>query len=166
MMTRQLILMFTVLGALLAGGCAGQYIQNDLYEDELRVRNTEDNVDITQVVENYGTALGELNMNAIEALLSDDYYENGGTTDTTIDDFGSEGVPAMLAMLADHVEEMNIALAIREIVVDGDLADVLFEYTIRARYEVAGESRWETERDVNRLQLQRENAGWKIISGL
>ena len=47
-----------------------------------------------------------------------------------------------------------------------ELAEVLFDYEVRALYSVADEQRWENERDVNRIQLLREDAGWRIISGL
>lgn len=163
-------LRFTSLVAVLAllalGACGRQYIDSGLYDDELRVRNTEDNAALTELMQSYADALEALDLDAIRSMISEEYYENGGTTDTTMDDYGQEGLGPMLALLAEHVDEMRIAITIRDIVVDEELADVLFEYEVRARYTVEGTSRWETERDVNRLQFQREDAGWRIISGL
>lgn len=158
--------LIVLCAAFAAVGCGRQYIQSDIYDEELRVRNTDDNVAITEVMEEYERALDELDIDAIGALISDDYYENAGTTDTTRDDYGTEGLPALMELLAAHVEEIRFAISVREIVVDDDLADVLFDYEVRALYAVADEQHWENERDVNRIQLQRETNGWRIISGL
>lgn len=155
-----------VAALLLTTACGRQYIESSLYDDELRVKNTEDNAALTDLMQQYSDALERMDLEAIRGMVSAEYYENAGTTDTTSDDYGQEGLAPMLATLAEHVEEMRIDVSIRDIVVEDDLANVLFEYTIRARYTVEGQARWESERDVNRLQFQRESDGWRIVSGL
>ena len=149
-----------------AAGCGRQYIQSDIYDAELKVRNTEDNAEITALMVEYERALDALDLEAIEAIISADYYENAGTTDTTRDDYGVEGLSDMMELLSEHVDEIRFAVSIREIIVTDELAEVLFDYEVRALYSVADEQRWENERDVNRIQLLREDAGWRIISGL
>ena len=151
---------------LLTSACGRQYIESSLYDDELRVKNTEYNVALTDLMQQYSDALERMDLDAIAAMVSEEYYENAGTTDTTSDDYGQEGLAPMLSLLSEHVEEMRIDVSIRDIVVEQDLANVLFEYSIRARYTVEGQARWESERDVNRLQFQREPGGWRIVSGL
>jgi hypothetical protein len=50
--------------------------------------------------------------------------------------------------------------------VEEDRAEVLFDFGVTMLYRVGDNSRWQTGRDVNRLQLQREEGGWMIVSGL
>jgi len=152
--------------SLFAGACGNAYIQSPIYDEELRVRRTADAEAITTLMEEYARAVDALDVDAVRALVSESYYENAGTTDTTRDDYGVEGLAAMFETLRGHVETMDVAINVREIRVAGDAADVLFEYAYRVRYSVAEQSHWATERDVNRFQLQRERGEWLIVGGL
>lgn len=161
---RKLILALPLLIATAA--CGGRYVESAVLDPEAKIRRSNDAEAIIAVMEEYERALGALDIDSIRRLVSEDYYENAGTTDTTRDDYGFDEVETMFSTLADHIEDVDVDIAVRSVVVEGDAADVLFEYTLRMRYVVATEAHWETERDVNRFQLQREATGWKIISGL
>lgn len=159
-------LLFSIALFALTAACGGQYVESPVLDSEARIRRSDDAEAITSLMEEYARALDGLDLAAVRSLVSADYYENAGTTDTTRDDYGFDEVEAMFTMLSEHVEDIDVDIAVRDVVVEGDNADVLFEYTLRMRYVVADEAHWETERDVNRFQLQREPEGWKIISGL
>ncbi len=90
--------LLTVFALLAFAGCGRQWIESGLYDDELRVRNTEDNAALTDLMQAYSDALEALDMDAVRALVSEEYYENGGTTDTTMDDYGQEGLAPMLSI--------------------------------------------------------------------
>lgn len=152
--------------ATLAAACGGQYVESPVFDPEARVRKSDDTLAIADLMETYERALAGLDIATIRSLVSEDYYENAATTDTTRDDFGFEGLEAVFATLADHVDDIDVDIAVRAVTVEGDAADVRFEYTFRMRYTVGEEDHWETERDVNRFELQREEAGWRIVSGL
>ncbi len=151
---------------LTVSACTAKYIDSPLLDDELRVRNNYENRGIVELMETYEEALDALDLDALGSLVSEDYYENAGTTDTTRDDYGHDGVESMFATLAEHVDEMEVDVVIRDVVVDGADADVLFDYSVRMRYSLEGQAYWESERDVNRFQLRLEGGNWRIVSGL
>ena len=150
----------------LVTACGGQYVESPIVDPTAEIRATDATEDIAALMEEYADALESLDTDRIDALMSRDYYENSGTTDTTADDYGYATVPEMYATLRDHVEDVRVELSIHDIIVEDDRADVLFEYSFTMLYVVGDESRWETDRDVNRIQLRHEGAGWRIVSGL
>lgn len=151
---------------LLLSACGARYLQSPVIDPQTEIRRTSDGEAIVALVEEYARAVDALDITSLRALVSEEYYENAGTTDTTRDDYGFGGVELLFATLSEHVDDVDVDIAVRDLVVDGDAADVLYEYTFRMRYTVAEETHWETARDVNRLQLQREPDGWRIIGGL
>lgn len=159
-------LLATSLSLLFVTACGGQYLDSPLLDDDARIRRSPAGEAVTGVMEEYERALDAMDIDAIRALVSEDYYENAGTTDTTADDYGFDEVTTMFATLLDHVEEMDIDISVRDVIVEEDAADVLLEYTMRVRYSVAESAHWETERDVNRVQLRNEEGAWRIVSGL
>ncbi len=159
-------LLLAIVTASLLGACGGQYVESAVFDPDTRVRRTDDTLAITALMEDYEEALAGLDIARVRTLVSEDYYENAGTTDTTRDDYGYHGLEELFTALSEHVEDVDVDVAVRDIIVAGDDADVLFEYTFRMRYIVGEEGRWETERDVNRFQLQREDGVWRIVGGL
>lgn len=151
---------------LLVAACGGQYLNSPVLDSDTRIRRTPEREAVAEVMEEYERALDAMDIDAIRVLVSEDYYENAGTTDTTADDYGYDEVTDMFAMLLEHVEEMDVDIAVRDVIVDEDAADVLLEYTMRVRYIVDETAHWETEREVNRIQLRNEEGAWRIISGL
>jgi len=154
----------SLLGLLAA--CGGQFVESPIIDPTAEIRATDETEAITDLMEEYAEALESLDTDRIDALMSRDYYENSGTTDTTADDYGYATVPEMYAALRDHVEDVRVEVAVHDIIVENDRADVLFEYSFTMLYMIGEESRWETDRDVNRIQLRREDTGWRIVSGL
>lgn len=163
---RRTLLFTAALSLALTAACGGQYVESPVLDPDAEIRRTEDAVAITALMEEYERALDGLDLDTIRGLVSEEYYENAGTTDTTRDDYGFDEVNRMFQSLVDHVDDIDVDIAVRDLVVEGDTADVLFEYTLRMRYVVAEEAHWETERDVNRFQLRRDVDGWRIVSGL
>lgn len=157
-----------VLGITLIGvtGCAGRYIQSDVVHTDAKIRNNPENRSVVDLVEVYQRSVETMDVATLKSLVSRDYYENAGTTHTTDDDYGFEGVERLFDMLAMHVEEARLSVKLRDVRVYGERADVIFEYAYTMLYDVAGNQRWQTERDVNRIQLQREDGEWRIVSGL
>lgn len=157
----------TVLGISIGlSACGAPWASSPLLSDETRIRSSDDVDAIISLVEAYADALENTDFDAVMPMISLDYYENSGTTDTTTDDYGYEGVNALFATLRDHVLEMRVELEIKDIVVDGDRAEVLCDFASTSLYQIGDAQRWQTGRDVNRIQFQREETGWLIVSGL
>lgn len=137
-----------------------------MVDPEARIRNTDDVAAITDVVEQYADALEALDTERIRELVSTDYYENGGTTDRTTDDYGYAGLTALMATVQEHVLDVRVELAVNEIRVADDRAEVLYEYAITMLYNADDEDRWQTARDFSRFEMQREAGRWYITGGL
>jgi hypothetical protein len=169
-MQRNLQKLFAVIALLaltsLSTGCGARYIDSPLVASDAKIEKTDTREDILFVMESYSEALGALDIEQISALVSEDYYENNGTTHTTDDDYGFSGVVSLFETLKEHVADVRVRMAIREINVQDDQADVLFDYEYTMLYRIGESERWSTERDVNRVELRNEDGVWRIISGL
>lgn len=158
-----ILLMATVALTL---GCAGRFIQGEVIHNESKIRNTAENRSVVELIESYQQSIEHMDIETLREIVSRDYYENAGTTHTTDDDYGYEGVTRLFESISKHVDETRLSVKVRDIRVYGDRADVIFEYAYTMMYEVGSGHRWQTERDVNRIQLQLEDGEWRIVSGL
>lgn len=150
----------------LTSGCAGRFIQGEVIHSESKIRNTADNRSVVELIESYQQAIEHMDIETLRSIISRDYYENAGTTHTTDDDYGYDGVVRLFDTIAKHVNETRLSVKVRDIRVYGERADVIFEYAYTMMYEVGDGHRWQTERDINRIQLQLEDGEWRIVSGL
>jgi len=146
--------------------CTGRYMQGDVIHSEAKIRNTSDNAEVVELVDTYRHAVEARDVDTLRSLVSRDYYENAGTTNTTDDDYGYEGLDNLFNILTHNVKETRLNLKVRDIRVYGDRADVVFEYAYTMLYTVGDTQRWQTERDVNRFQLHKVDGVWLIVSGL
>lgn len=146
--------------------CAGRYMSDAIIAPDAEILNNQANQEIVEVIVRYEDAMERMDLDALFSLLSEDYYENAGTTDTADDDYGYASITEKFQTLEQHVEDVRIDVSIRNVEVVGDRADVLYEFALTMLYGIGGESHWETYRDVNRIQMQREEESWRIISGL
>jgi hypothetical protein len=136
-------------------------------EESAEILDTEENREVLQVVNAYRVALKNRSAADLDVLISDEYYENGGTNDTTEDDYGRSGVPQVLARLEEQVKEINFDIVVKDMKVQGDRAWVIFEYLWNYKYQVGEVPKWESGRDINRIDLVRLDGGpWKITRGL
>lgn len=147
-------------------GCSGRFLQGDIIHAEAQIRSTPENIEAMELVDAYRHAMEAMDVDVLRSLVSRDYYENAGTTNTTEDDYGYEGLDNLFDLLTHHVKETRVNVKIRDIRVYGDRADVVFEYAYTMLYSVGDTQRWQTERDINRIQLHREDDVWLIVSGL
>jgi len=147
-------------------GCSAKYVDNRLLDRDAQIRQSDDAFAILALMEDYEHAMKELNLELLRPYVSRDYYENAGTTDTTRDDYGYQGVSDLFEALREHAQDVRVQISISDIVIDHDRADVFYEYAFTMLFQVGEQARWETGRDLNRIQLQREDGHWRIISGL
>jgi hypothetical protein len=144
----------------LATGCGPRYVRGTSIE------YTEEKQKLADVVERYRQAVEQRDGDAVRALVSRKYYENGSTTTTPTDDYDYRGLNKVLADLDNMVQAVRYKVTLQEIEVYETTATVDFEYEGQYMYTVANQDRWATASDRNRLTFRLEEGDWRIVSGL
>jgi ketosteroid isomerase-like protein len=153
-----------VLGAGLLGaaGCGPRYVEGT------KVEYTAEKQRLADLIERYRLAMEQRDVEALRALASRDYYENGSTTTDPADDYGYDGLERLFVDVKNNVKDVKYTVEIKEIRVmaEGESAHVDLEYTGQYLFTIGERDRWETVTDKNRLTLRKEDGNWRIISGM
>ena len=150
-----------VLGfALAAAACAHSKIPNSDIDD------TEENREVLAFVEKYEKAVESLNPDEVIALVSPDFYEDNGNTDST-DDYDYEELKNGLRESFGRTQTLRLDLRVDAVEVDDADAFAELYYEYRAKNDYPSGSQWDTGADRTRLQLKRDAEGrWRIVSGI
>jgi len=136
-------------------------------DPESSIPDTDENFEILQVVQNYRNAISNRDVETLKSLVSKDYYENASTTDDLSDDYGNERLEEIFNdYLAQSVKDIRFIIEVKQLTKDGLEYYVDFQYIWNFRYEIAGQSYWQSKNDTNRITLIREDDAWKIKGGL
>ena len=141
-------------------GCRPKYIKGT------EVVYTAEKYSIAEVIEKYRLAVVERNTDALRSLASTSYYENASTTMDPSDDYDRSGFEKVLSELKENVKAVKYEIDIKNILVEKNTARVDLEYRGQYLFVVAGQERWQTSADKNRLNLRKENGEWRILSGM
>lgn len=156
-------------------GCASNQVQgDDLYPDEphfqisedAEIRDDADAREVLDVLYRYREAMVSKDFGSLTRLVSQDFYDNAGTTHTTEDDYGYDELSEVFEMMAEYATQIQYEVIVKDVVVDDYRAHIDYEFEYAYQYEMADQETWDAGVDVNRLELQRENDRWRIISGL
>ncbi len=151
-----------VLTAGVLTGCGPGYLDVDKH-----VRATDENKQVFQVWKTYHDAIENKDVEAIKALVSVHYYENGGTTDDQSDDYGYDKlIQQRLPMLRDNIKNVNLKLKLLDIQVAGNNATIEFFYDGHALLTEGGVDRSKQYQERSAMRLEREAGAWKIVAGL
>ncbi len=131
-----------------------------------KVKATPPNKEIFEVLKAYQQAIEDRDIDALKALISPQFVENGGTTDDPTDDYGYDKAIQKLTMLRDNVKKLHLQLQLREITVKGDDASAEVHFVGTALLTEGGVDNYRTWDDINRLKFKREDGAWHIIGGL
>jgi ketosteroid isomerase-like protein len=146
--------------ALGLGACAHAKIP------ETNIDDTPENRAVLALVEDYQEAVEALDADAVLALVSPDFYEDNGNTDSS-DDYGYEGLREALRESFDRTEAMQLILRVNAIEVEDDEAFAELQYEFRAHNDYPSGMKWDTGTDRTRLRLRRSPDGeWRIVSGI
>ena len=165
-------LFFSILGASLLAfgfgvGCGPALIDDSaVVSADAEIHDTPENREIVELVDNYRRALEDKDIGTLRRLISSDYYENAGTSHTTGDDYGYDGLTHVFELYAENVRQLRLSVLVREIEIRGDHANVYVDFVYNMLYVVEGQERWQVDRDLNRLELVREGAEWRVVAGL
>lgn len=155
-------LRLALLGALASGAlaCGPRYVTGT------KVEYTAPRQQLADVVERYRVAVEQRDGDAIRAMVSRRYYENGSTTNDPSDDYDYSGLQTVLSEVEHTVEAVKYHVTINDIQVIKDTGYVDLEYRAEYRVSVGGDGKWATANDRNRMTFQREDDQWFIVSGL
>ncbi len=144
----------------MAAACSHAKIPNTTIDD------TPEHREVIALVEEYKKSVEALDAPAVLALVSPDYFEDNGNTDTA-DDYDYDGLRDSLETSFGRTRAMQLILRIDHVEVEQDTAFADLQYEYRAHNEYPSGMRWDTGSDRTRLSLRRDGFGqWRIISGL
>jgi phosphopantetheine adenylyltransferase len=161
----------------LMSGCGKRQLENDelpikdrsfRIAEEAQIKDTKETRDILEVLARYRKAVVEKDFRTIKHVVSEDYYDNAGTTDTTEDDYGwPELKEQILELMANHAQKIQYTIVVQNVEVENEEAKVDFEYDFAYRYKVGENSTWDAGLETNRIEMIKSSGGeWKIVSGL
>jgi ketosteroid isomerase-like protein len=156
-MTFRSLLACSVL--LLASACASRRIPGT------EIPDTKDTRAIINVMERYRSALEARDAKAIQALVSKDFREDGGT-DSLEDDLTAENLGQHLTHLFERMEAPRVELNIRRVEVrENDLATAIYYWN--ANWRLPGlNARPQNDSELEQMVLRKEDGQWKILSGI
>lgn len=159
----------------MAMGCSSNHLRSDdLYPDTVEfqldedseIEDTAENREVLDILYQYRLALVNKDFGTLNRLVSENYYENAGTTHTTADDYGHGELADIYELMAEYADQIRYSVKVHEVVVDRNQAHIDYEFEYAYQYRVADEETWDAGLDVNRLELYREGGQWRIISGM
>jgi len=147
-----------VLGLTLAA-CAHDRIANTGVED------TEENRAIYEIIRSYERALEARDTDAVMAMVSSRFYEDNGNTDRA-DDYDYAGLKSSLAGQFDSTKKMQVEIEVGDIRVEETKAFAYVFFMLRAQSEYPTGDKWKTASDRARIEFERQDDRWLILSGL
>lgn len=143
-----------------AVGCATRYIPNTDVEDN------DKNREVVRFCEQYRKAVERKDTEALLALASPRYYEDGGNVDPA-DDLDYEGLREWLEGRFQHTKAIRYEIRYRRIQ-PGDAGRVYVLYTYTSSYKVPGikQDEWRHTVAENRLELEHDGKAYKILAGM
>jgi hypothetical protein len=156
---RQTCRLIPVAPLIVAVSCSPKFIPNTEVED------TKDNRAIISFCERYRHAVEDLNIGLLLSLASPNYFDDSGTVSGT-DDMDKSGLETVLKERFKSVETIRYEIDYRKVYVKKNTIYVEYTYTTSFRYNINGEPRWENKTADNRLELERVEDGFLILSGM
>lgn len=166
-----------VLAGLLAvmTGCASNHLDSDdLYPDEpgfqigedAEIADSPEVREVLEVLYQYRNALVSKDFGTLNRLVSENYYENAGTTHTTADDYGYVELGEVFEKMAEYAAQIRYRVTVQDVMVRERQAHVDFEFEYAFQYDIADKETWDAGVDVNRMEFLREGNQWRIVGGM
>ena len=133
------------------------------------VPDTKQNRAVIAFLDQYRQAFQQRSVADVMALVSADYFENGGTPQTD-DDYDYSQLQTKLNNTFDKLESVVLSFHVQNIAKRDQYIDVVYYFVERALVKYPTESQWMSANDLNRvvLKLKGKNYkdGFEIMSGL
>jgi hypothetical protein len=145
---------------LLLGGCSQRFIPNTDVED------SEFNRRVVEFCEDYRHAVERRNVGLLLKLADEQYYEDGGSIDTS-DDLDFAGLKEYLEGRFRDVKAVRYEVRYRDVTF-GREKQVFVDFTYSASYKLPTEHGdvWRRKVADNRLELLPEGETFKIVAGM
>jgi hypothetical protein len=143
-----------------ATGCSKSYIPNTDVED------TSENRKIIKFCEEYRHAVEDKDVAKLVSMAHARYFEDGGNTKTD-DDIDFAGLKDYLTTTFGKTQAIRYEIRYRK-VTPAENSHLYIDYTYAASYRLPGVKSEEWRHTVadNRLELVREDEGFKIVAGM
>ena len=136
-------------------------------DEASQIPDEDPHVEILRTVQKYRDAMAQKDVATLRSMISKEYYENASTTDDLTDDYGNERLDEIFNdYLVQSVKDIRFIIQIKQQTHEGMEYYVDYQYIWNFRYEVAGQSYWQSKNDTNRMPLVQEDGAWKIRGGL
>ncbi len=143
-----------------ATACHKKYIEGT------KIRDTEDNRQILELLETYRAALEEKDADKLVALCSEHYYEDMGNSENS-DDFTLKELKAqVIPKIFEHTDELYLSITVDALELKKDRGFVDFRYDYRAHLNFPAGGKWLNDTELNRFELVKEDGRWLVLSGL
>jgi ketosteroid isomerase-like protein len=143
---------------LLASACAARHIPGTEIDD------TSDSRAILAIMERYRSALEARDAKAIQALVSEDFREDGGT-ESPDDDLTYANLPEHMAALFQKLDKPKVEISVRRVNVQDDGATAIYYWNASWRMPTLT-SRPQSDSELEQMVLKRIGGEWKIVSGI
>jgi hypothetical protein len=147
--------------AALAAACGPGYL-----DAAKKVPASDQNKQVYEVVKAYHAAVENKDVESLRKMISQRYYENGGTTDDATDDYGYDKCIQRVEMLVKNVKRAQLKIRLVDLQVTGDEAAVDYQYVGRALLSEGNVDAYRTYDSFSRMKLALESGHWMITGGL
>lgn len=151
------LLLLTAASSLLLTACAPKRIPGTEIDD------TDETRAVIQVMDDYRKAVEREDANAILALLSDDFRDNGGTG-TAADDVDKARLQAELPARFQKLDNIRLELTVKKLVFEEEAALATYNYSYS--FQMGPDGKLQSDTDIKQMTLVRRDGKWKIQSGI
>ncbi len=152
----KLLIFFLVLATL---GCTPKFIPNT------EVPDTAENREVINFCERYRHAVESMNIGLLLSLASPKYFDDSGTVSGD-DDMDRAGLEEVLKTRFKEVKNIRYEIKYRAVYQKGDVTMVEYTYTTSYQFDMDGKPHWENKTADNRLELERVNDSFLILTGM
>ena len=144
---------------LLLSGCSTKTIPNTEIEDN------EFNREVIEFCERYRRAVENMNIGLIMSLASPRYFDNSGTLSGS-DDMDRNGLEEILKTRFQAINALRYEIKYIDIYTKEGVVCVELTYTMSFQYTIGDQTQWANRTADNRLELERVDGGFLILSGM
>lgn len=140
-------------------GCAPKFIPNT------EVPDTPLNREVITFCERYRHAVEDLNVGLLMSLASPKYFDDSGTVSGD-DDMDRAGLEEVLKVRFKEVQTIRYEIKYRAVYEKGEITMVEYTYTTSFQFNLDGKPHWENKTADNRIELEKVDDGYLILTGM
>ncbi|MFL5322258.1 MAG: DUF4440 domain-containing protein [Myxococcaceae bacterium] len=141
-------------------GCAHRQIPGTDIDDN------DDTRSIIGVMMQYKSAMEARDANAVIALASESFHDEGGTG-TPADDLDYKGLRDVLPKRLAKVDELKLEMTVKKIVVNEQDDTALATYYFNTTFRIPTlTNKIQNESGIKQMELKKVGGQWKLLSGI